>query len=126
MSEARRQGALTVAITNVPDSPLSRAAAHGIALHARQERAVAATKTYTTELMALATTPSGPTSTRFTAAISTSIAGDGSSGSIDERSARAQIGSQRRTEWMKPTWNGAVRESEKAVATPRARYWRET
>jgi glutamine---fructose-6-phosphate transaminase (isomerizing) len=54
VDEARRQGALTLAITNDPSSPLARAAAHVIALHAGHERAVAATKTYTTELMALA------------------------------------------------------------------------
>jgi glucosamine--fructose-6-phosphate aminotransferase (isomerizing) len=54
VTEARRQGALTLAITNDPSSPLARAATHVIALHAGPERAVAATKTYTTELMALA------------------------------------------------------------------------
>lgn len=54
VEEGRRQGALTLAITNDPASPLARAASHVIALHAGAERAVAATKTYTTELMALA------------------------------------------------------------------------
>ena len=54
VDEARRQGALTIAITNRPGSPLASAAAHVIALHAGEERAVAATKTYTTELVALA------------------------------------------------------------------------
>jgi glucosamine--fructose-6-phosphate aminotransferase (isomerizing) len=52
--EARRQGALTLAVTNAPSSPLAKACAHTIELHAGVERAVAATKTYTTELMALA------------------------------------------------------------------------
>lgn len=51
---AEKQGALTVAITNEPDSPLSKAAKHTIQLRAGVESAVAATKTYTTELMALA------------------------------------------------------------------------
>ena len=54
LEEAKRQGALTLAVTNAPTSPLAHAAAHVIALHAGEERAVAATKTYTTELMALA------------------------------------------------------------------------
>lgn len=51
---AAKQGALTVAVTNEPDSPLARAAKHTIRLRAGVESAVAATKTYTTELMALA------------------------------------------------------------------------
>jgi glucosamine--fructose-6-phosphate aminotransferase (isomerizing) len=50
----RRDGALTVAITNEPDSPLARAAEHVLALGAGPERAVAATKTYTASLGALA------------------------------------------------------------------------
>jgi glucosamine--fructose-6-phosphate aminotransferase (isomerizing) len=54
VEEGRRQGALTVAITNDGGSPLARAAAHVISLHAGPERAVAATKTYTTQLMAIA------------------------------------------------------------------------
>jgi glucosamine--fructose-6-phosphate aminotransferase (isomerizing) len=54
VEEGRRQGALTLAITNDPSSPLARTAAHVIALQAGAECAVAATKTYTTELMALA------------------------------------------------------------------------
>jgi glutamine---fructose-6-phosphate transaminase (isomerizing) len=54
VDEARRQGALTLAVTNDEASPLARAATHVIALQAGAERAVAATKTYTTELMALA------------------------------------------------------------------------
>lgn len=52
--EGRRQGAVTVAITNDPASPLARAAAFPLLLHAGPERAVAATKTYTAELLALA------------------------------------------------------------------------
>jgi glucosamine--fructose-6-phosphate aminotransferase (isomerizing) len=51
---ASKQGALTAAITNEPDSPLAQAAKHTIQLRAGVEAAVAATKTYTTELMALA------------------------------------------------------------------------
>jgi glucosamine--fructose-6-phosphate aminotransferase (isomerizing) len=54
LDEARRQGALTLAITNAPDSPLAEAAADVIDLEARPERSVAATKTYTAELAAVA------------------------------------------------------------------------
>ena len=54
MAEARRQGALTLAITNEPASPLAAAAAHVLDLAAGEERSVAATKTYTAELLAVA------------------------------------------------------------------------
>jgi glutamine---fructose-6-phosphate transaminase (isomerizing) len=51
---ARSQGALTVAIINDPIAPLAEAAEHQLPLLAGKERAVAATKTYTTQLLALA------------------------------------------------------------------------
>jgi len=54
VEEGKRQGALTVAVTNDPDSPLARAADYVLPLEAGQERAVAATKTYTAQLAALA------------------------------------------------------------------------
>ena len=54
LAEGRRQGALTVAITNHPGSPLGQAAAHVIELHLGAELSVAATKSYTGQLMALA------------------------------------------------------------------------
>lgn len=54
LEEAHRQNAPTIAITNDPDSPLAAAAQHIIALHAGPERSVAATKTYTAQLAALA------------------------------------------------------------------------
>jgi len=50
----RRQGAPTLAITNDPSSPLAVAAEACIDLGAGAELAVAATKTYTTELLAIA------------------------------------------------------------------------
>ncbi|WP_027928402.1 SIS domain-containing protein [Amycolatopsis benzoatilytica] len=50
---ARRQGALTVSVTNTPDSPLSAAAELGVDIGAGVEKAVAATKTYSATLMAL-------------------------------------------------------------------------
>jgi len=52
--EGRRQGAVTVAITNDAASPLARVADFVLPLHAGRECAVAATKTYTAQLMALA------------------------------------------------------------------------
>jgi glucosamine--fructose-6-phosphate aminotransferase (isomerizing) len=54
LAEGRRQGQITLAITNAPDSPLARAADHIIDIQAGPERAVAATKTYTAQLMAIA------------------------------------------------------------------------
>ena len=57
--EAGRQGALTVAVTNAPSSPLARACRWVVALHAGEERSVAATKSYTAQLMALAMLSAG-------------------------------------------------------------------
>lgn len=54
VEEGRRQGALTVALCNQPDSPLARASAHLIDLHAGPEQSIAASKSYTAELLALA------------------------------------------------------------------------
>jgi glucosamine--fructose-6-phosphate aminotransferase (isomerizing) len=54
LEAGRRDGSLTVAITNEPGSPLAQAAEAVLPLHAGPERAVAATKTYTTSLGALA------------------------------------------------------------------------
>lgn len=50
---ARDAGALTLAVTNNPDSPLAQTAELGVDIAAGHERAVAATKTYTAELLAL-------------------------------------------------------------------------
>jgi glutamine---fructose-6-phosphate transaminase (isomerizing) len=54
VEEARRQGAMTVALTNDADSPLAETADHVVDVRAGPERATAATKTYTTELLAAA------------------------------------------------------------------------
>lgn len=69
----RRHGAPTVAITNEPTSALARAAETAIDLGTGPERAVAATKTYTTELLAIA-------------ALSVAMSGD-----ADDRAALARI-----------------------------------
>lgn len=54
LTEARRQGVLTAALTNTPNSPLGEAADFVINLRAGAERSVAATKSYTNSLAALA------------------------------------------------------------------------
>jgi glutamine---fructose-6-phosphate transaminase (isomerizing) len=54
VEEAKRQGRPTVALTNDVDSPLAAAADAVIGLHAGTERSVAATKTYTCSLAAIA------------------------------------------------------------------------
>jgi glucosamine--fructose-6-phosphate aminotransferase (isomerizing) len=53
VEEGRRQGRPTIAVTNDADSPLARAADHVIALEA-PEKSIAATKTYTSQLAAVA------------------------------------------------------------------------
>lgn len=54
LENGKHQGCLTLAITNTPDSPLARAADFVIDLQVGPEQAVAATKTYTAELLAIA------------------------------------------------------------------------
>ena len=50
---ARAGGALTLSVTNTPDSPLDRASELHLDILAGPERSVAATKTYTSSLLAL-------------------------------------------------------------------------
>ena len=54
LAEGRRQGAVTLAITNASGSPLEQAAEFALDVHAGEEKAVAATKSYTGELLAVA------------------------------------------------------------------------
>lgn len=54
VTEGRRQGALSLAITNDPTSPLAREADMVLDTGAGPERSIAATKTYTTQLLAIA------------------------------------------------------------------------
>jgi len=54
IEEGKRQGSLTMAITNSPESPLAKTADLNIDICAGEELAVAATKTYTAQLMAVA------------------------------------------------------------------------
>jgi glucosamine--fructose-6-phosphate aminotransferase (isomerizing) len=53
LERARRRGGFTVAITNEPSSTLMRSAEHVLLVRAGKEKSVAATKTYTGQLMAL-------------------------------------------------------------------------
>jgi len=54
LEEGKRQGCLTLALTNAVDSPLAQAADLVLDIQAGTEAAVAATKTYTCELLAVA------------------------------------------------------------------------
>lgn len=54
LSSARAAGALTACITNSTDSAITRVSDHVLLCHAGEERAVAATKTYTTALAVVA------------------------------------------------------------------------
>ncbi len=53
LQRAREQGALTVGITNEPGSSLAKLAEHVFLVRAEREQSVAATKTYTGQLLAL-------------------------------------------------------------------------
>lgn len=53
LDSARRSGATTLAVTNAPESELARTAELHVDILAGPERAVAATKTYTAELLSL-------------------------------------------------------------------------
>lgn len=54
LQDAREQGALTLAITNYADSPMAQTAEHHLSLLAGEEVSIAATKTYTAQLMVIA------------------------------------------------------------------------
>ena len=54
IEEGRRQGSITLAITNAPDSKLARAAELVLPMEAGVEHSVPASKTYTASLLALA------------------------------------------------------------------------
>src|SRR5215472_2767593 len=53
LSNARKRGAITVGVTNEPRSTIARTAEHILLVHAGEERSIAATKTYTGQLLAL-------------------------------------------------------------------------
>ena len=53
LERAREQGSLTIGITNEPDSALAKLAEHTFLVRAGREKSVAATKTYTGQLLAM-------------------------------------------------------------------------
>jgi glucosamine--fructose-6-phosphate aminotransferase (isomerizing) len=53
LAAARERGAVTVGITNEPRSAMARIAAHTLLVRAGKEKSVAATKTYTGQLLLL-------------------------------------------------------------------------
>jgi glucosamine--fructose-6-phosphate aminotransferase (isomerizing) len=55
LDDARRQGVPTISITNDPESPMAEIADHDIFLHAGVEKSVPASKTFTAQLVAIAT-----------------------------------------------------------------------
>lgn len=63
LTTARQCGALTLAVTNAPSSALAEAAELHVDIHAGPERAVAATKTYTAQLLTLYLLVVGPDGT---------------------------------------------------------------
>jgi glucosamine--fructose-6-phosphate aminotransferase (isomerizing) len=65
LEDARRQNRPTLAITNDPASPLALAADAVLPLHAGEERAVAATKTYLNSIAAVALLSTGTNSHRL-------------------------------------------------------------
>ncbi len=54
LEEGKRQRCLTLAVTNAPNSPLAKAADFTLDLQVGTEHAIAATKTYTAELLSIA------------------------------------------------------------------------
>lgn len=52
MRSAKAGGALTLALTNHPESPLAAVSAYTLAMHAGEERSVAATKTFVASVLA--------------------------------------------------------------------------
>ncbi len=96
LTDGKQQGRPTLAITNAPNSPLADAADFVIDIAAGEEKAVAATKTYTTQMLAIAM-------------LSAAMAGD------DERLEQlAKL----------PDWVAAVLEQDVHIANlaPRYRY----
>ena len=94
LAEGKRQGCLILAITNEPESPLSQVSDFIIDLQAGEERAVAATKTYTSELLSIAM-------------LSTAL-----NGGMDDWQVLAQV----------PGWMNAVLSADDAIAQIAQRY----
>jgi len=54
LEDAQRQGVLTISITNEKDSPIAKVSDHNIFVEAGKERSVAASKTFTSQMTAIA------------------------------------------------------------------------
>lgn len=104
LSVARARGAISVTVTNDLDSPLAHAAEHAVGIHAGPERAVAATKTYTAELLALHLLFGGRDGAREAAPIPDAAAA--TIGLTTEESLAAQTGRLRDTERIVVTARG--------------------
>ena len=89
IAEGRQQGAVTIAITNEPGSPLAQAAEHVLCIRAGAEQSVAATKTYSAQLMTMA---------MLSAAIANDAAAWRALEAIPEQAARTL---ERATPWAK-------------------------
>jgi glucosamine--fructose-6-phosphate aminotransferase (isomerizing) len=92
---ARTQGALTLAITNTLGSDMAEAAQHHIALRAGPERAVAATKTYTSTLLVLAMLAAGLG--RVEAQADLALVPDALAATLDQDGEAARIAADMRT-----------------------------
>ena len=120
VAAARAQGAPTVAITNDPASPLGTTAEYVVDLAAGPERAIAATKTYTAELLAIAmlSTALGPAAD--------AAADAGRANVLDDRPRRRPGGPRRRCprRWRPrsrsrppPSWSPANRRPRAASSS---------
>ncbi len=116
LTEAKRQGAVTAAVTNEPDSPLAGTVDHVLALAVGPERAVAATKTYTATLAVLAL-------------LSAELEQDERPPRMARAAARHRLrhpGAQRRTgrrgaQVATPAWTGAWSSAAATTTPPRSR-----
>jgi glutamine---fructose-6-phosphate transaminase (isomerizing) len=99
VAEGARQGALTAAITNDPSSPLAAVATHVVDLGAGEERSVAATKTYTASLAAIAALAAegDPELTREVAHLPQALAAQLALADAADAAARAAAGWERLT-----------------------------
>lgn len=99
VAEGVRQGALTAAITNDPSSPLAAAATHVVDLGAGEERSVAATKTYTASLAAIAALAAqgDPELTREVARLPQALAAQLALADAADAAAQAAVGWERLT-----------------------------
>jgi glucosamine--fructose-6-phosphate aminotransferase (isomerizing) len=126
VEEARRQGALTLALTNDIQSPLAQASGFCLPLHAGEERAIAATKTYTNQLLGLAMLSTALADRREDASASSARRGRAIHSAVEEAGMRPPVGSSRWHELMAvPSWaHRALDEGAPAAAAAAAPFVR--